>query len=430
MLDGKGVQSDTLTFDVATAAIKGAREYQEDSLIANFPIGQNTGFAVLADGMGGHFSGNVASALVMSEAFAHLKMKEMLIDEGLVKIPDALHELAQAANDRIARHIEDDEETYGMGSTLLATVIRGNELHWLSIGDSPLLLYRDGALRQLNKDHSMAPQIDMMVAAGAMSAEKGRDHPDRNTLMSAVTGGEIAEIDCPDRPIHLLPGDILISSSDGLQFLTNAAIARTLKENQHAPAVAIANAFLTGLRILDNPDQDNTAFAVIKLGKGVADATELELADVPVLAVADGDDLEDDDLVAFEDDTPNLFEKPKDTSEQDKEPNEQASPVEEPADDGGSGARRVKIIKSQKLNFYRDPSNNQYPRKKRRHVRSRPSELRDNSEENAEAAETKTATDVETVITPPPTEESVAPPSDTPDERKAYWYRGQKYYKD
>ena len=51
MLDGKQVQGETLTFDVATAAIKGAREYQEDSLIANFPIGQSVGFAVLADGM-------------------------------------------------------------------------------------------------------------------------------------------------------------------------------------------------------------------------------------------------------------------------------------------------------------------------------------------------------------------------------------------
>ena len=254
-------------FDVATAAIKGGRDYQEDSLIASFPQGQEIGFAVLADGMGGHLSGDVASALVMSEVFRQIKMKEMVLNNKITDISGLLYNTATTANECVTQHIEDTPETYGMGSTLLATVIRGDELYWVSVGDSPLYLFRDGELRQLNQDHSMAPQIDMMVKVGAMDPEVGRDHPDRNTLTSAIAGVDIDKIDCPDDPTTVLPGDIIIVSSDGLQFLQNDQIAAILQKTQDAGSSAIAQALLAAIEELDDPDQDNTAFTVIKLGE-------------------------------------------------------------------------------------------------------------------------------------------------------------------
>ena len=260
------VFDEAVRFDVATATLKGGRDYQEDSLIASFPQGQETGFAVLADGMGGHLSGDVASALVMSEVFSRIKMKEMLLEQSITDIPSLLYGTTSAANDRITQYIEDTPESYGMGSTLLATVIRGDELYWVSVGDSPLYLFRDGELRQLNQDHSMAPQIDMMVKVGAMSEEVGRDHPDRNTLTSAIAGVAIDKIDCPDDPTPVLPDDIIIVASDGLQFLTNARITAILKEQQDARSMDICDALFTALNDLADPDQDNTAFTVIKLG--------------------------------------------------------------------------------------------------------------------------------------------------------------------
>lgn len=258
---------EAVRFDVATATLKGSRDFQEDSLAASFPLGQETGFAVLADGMGGHLSGDVASALVMSEVFSRIKMNEMLLEKTITDVPSLLHGMTSTANSRITQYIEETPESYGMGSTLLATIIRGDDLFWVSVGDSPLFLFRDGELRQLNQDHSMAPQIDMMVKVGAMTEEAGRDHPDRNTLTSAIAGVAIDKIDCPEEPTKVLPGDIIIVASDGLQYLTNARITAILKEKQNARSMDISGALFAALKELDDPDQDNAAFTVIKLGK-------------------------------------------------------------------------------------------------------------------------------------------------------------------
>jgi len=260
------VFKETPRFDVATAAIKGGRDYQEDSLIAHFPLGQETGFTVLADGMGGHLSGDVASALVMTETFSRLKMKEMILDKGITDIPALLGKAASAANDCVTQYIEDEPESYGMGSTLLATVIRGEDMFWASVGDSPLYLFRDGEIRQLNQDHSMAPQIDMMVKVGAMDEEVGRNHPDRNTLTSAIAGLNINKIDCPSEATKVLPGDIIIVASDGIQFLSNAEIQNILDANRDKSSHEISQALLAAIAELDDPEQDNTAFTVIKLG--------------------------------------------------------------------------------------------------------------------------------------------------------------------
>lgn len=290
-MDGKHSHANILSFDVATVAIKGMRSYQEDSLISSFPLGQDTGFAILSDGMGGHTSGHVASALVVAEMFSQLKMKDLMLEDGVLNIPDTLKEAAEAANKRVADYVADHDDSFGMGATLLSVVIRRDKLYWLSIGDSPLLFFRDGVLRQLNQDHSMAPQIDMMVKTGAMTAEKGRDHPDRSTLTSAISGEDIDKIDCPARPIALLPDDILIAASDGLQYLSNAKIAKVLKATQDNHSVDIANALMNEVTGLEDPEQDNTAFIVIRLGEGQEEkSTAVDLADLPVLATADEDE--------------------------------------------------------------------------------------------------------------------------------------------
>lgn len=291
MFDGDSTQTKLLKFDVATAAVKGKRDYQEDSMISSFPIGQGAGFAIIADGIGGHVAGALASALVTTEIFTHMKMQESRLMNGKLDVPFALREAADQANKRLAAHVAMDGETKGMGSTLLVPVVQGDRLSWISIGDSPLLLFRDGALRQLNQDHSMAPQIDMMVKTGSMSAQVGKDHPDRNTLLSVLNGEPIEKIDCPDMPIRLKEGDILIAATDGLQSLSNSTIAKTLMKGKGGHSMDIANAFLAEVEKLNTPDQDNTTFIVMRAtaDKKVDGVRELDA--MPVLAMADDDEI-------------------------------------------------------------------------------------------------------------------------------------------
>ncbi|MDJ1006660.1 MAG: protein phosphatase 2C domain-containing protein [Paracoccaceae bacterium] len=259
-------------FDAASVLSLGRRDHQEDALATDFPIGADFGFAVLADGMGGHAAGDVASKIVVTEVFSELMFQSSDVDAMTSDIGEVLRNAAYAANECVRAHTESNPETDGMGSTLLAPVISNGKLYWISVGDSPLLLFRDGKLEQLNEDHSMAPQIDLMVAAGALTEDAAANHPDRNALTSVLFGDEIEAIDCRDDPFLLADGDVLIAASDGLQFLDDREIVAILKGNLAKPAATIARQLLDALENLDDPAQDNVSFAVIKVQTMVVDA--------------------------------------------------------------------------------------------------------------------------------------------------------------
>jgi protein phosphatase len=251
-------------FDVASALALGGRETQEDALASDFPLGTTSGFAVLADGMGGHAAGDVASKIVVTEVFADLKLRASGFDPALSGLASTLRAAALAANDCVAAHVAAHPATGGMGATLIALVASGDWLGWLSVGDSPLYLWRDGSLRQLNEDHSLAPQIDWMVQTGQMDADFGRSHPDRNCLTSVLMGGEVERIDCPDTPYRLEPGDVVLMASDGLQTLDEAAIAQVLRAHPGARSEDLAEALLDAVRERGDPDQDNVSLTVLQ----------------------------------------------------------------------------------------------------------------------------------------------------------------------
>jgi len=257
--------SPDIQYDVASAISQGRRDYQEDAIIADFPLGSEVGFVVLADGMGGHAAGDVASKIVLTEVFSELKLQSGDRDEFEGNVSDILLDAALTANECVNGHVNANPHTAGMGTTLLAPVFFSDSLSWISIGDSPLFLFRGGRLSQLNEDHSMAPQIDLMVSSGMLGAEAGANHPDRNCLTSVLIGDEIPRIDCPKAPIKLLNGDVLIAASDGLQFLSNGQIESALVHNADKSSQEISEILLGALESLGHPDQDNISFSVIKI---------------------------------------------------------------------------------------------------------------------------------------------------------------------
>ena len=262
-----------ISFDVASVLNRGCRDYQEDAIATDFPIGADFGYAVLSDGMGGHAAGDVASKIVVTEVFSELKFQTSDI-KGLVdNMGEVLRSAAISANECMAAHASSNPQTAGMGATLVAPVFIQNSLYWISIGDSPLYLLRDGRLRQLNEDHSLGPHIDYMVRSGMMPEDIGRNHPDRNALTSVLIGEPIERLDCPERPFQLKDGDILVVASDGLQFLSNRQITQIVSDNSDRGSAEIANCLLEELRTLGDPEQDNVCFSVIKVDLAkVADA--------------------------------------------------------------------------------------------------------------------------------------------------------------
>lgn len=252
-------------FDVASALDRGGRDYQEDALVSDFAVGDDCGIVVLADGMGGHSAGDIASKIVVTEVFSELKFHCDLFFDNEDSMPQIMEQAIAAANDCMRGAMAEIPESRGMGSTLIAAVMAGNRMFWTSVGDSPLFHYRSGKLTQVNEDHSMAPQIDALVLTGAINAEDAASHPERNCLTSAIAGGKINRVDNRGIGLDLNAGDILVISSDGLQFLDDATITKTISKNRRKPSADIANALLQAVKRLDDPEQDNISFVVVKV---------------------------------------------------------------------------------------------------------------------------------------------------------------------
>lgn len=299
-------------YDVACAISQGGREYQEDAIVTDFPAGADTGIAVLADGMGGHAAGDIASKIVVTEVFSDLKFNTENFDVAEGQIPELLRGAATRANESIRDYVRENPKTRGMGSTVVAMVFVQNRMYHISIGDSPLYRFRNGTITQLNEDHSLASQIDFMVQSGMLTEEQAKDHPDRNCLTSVILGDKIARTDCPAAPIELVVGDVIVVSSDGLQYLEDADIQRVVKRYRRKKSAEIAEHLLEALYKLDDPDQDNISFAVIKLNhnKPVARKIKPRQEDYIAPTTASTTRVAEQPLIA-DDETVKVEEEPK-----------------------------------------------------------------------------------------------------------------------
>ena len=147
-----------------------------------------------------------------------------------------------------------------MGCTLLAAVLAKEGLYWISVGDSPLWLYRHNQLTRLNQDHSYRPVLAQQLASGAISATAAQTHPHRNALFSALTGEGIDQVDLSQAPYRLQAGDRVLLASDGLLTLSETGIATQL--NTNATADMICQRLLEAVMSVADPEQDNTTVMV------------------------------------------------------------------------------------------------------------------------------------------------------------------------
>jgi protein phosphatase len=259
-----------VVFEWASRTSKGARTYQEDACATSAgPEGSVSEAsselakapeltAVLADGMGGHAGGALASAAACRTFLAAYRSSSG-------EVPARLDEALQLANLAIAECVAENPALSGMGCTLVGTSFGPHGLEWVSVGDSPLFLVRNDEIALLNEDHSLAPEIDKLAAAGKISWETARNDARRHFLRSAVTGTDIELVDRSRRPLALETGDVILIASDGIHTLSHPQILSVVAGHAAAGPDAVADALLGAVKAAGDAYQDNTTVVVVRV---------------------------------------------------------------------------------------------------------------------------------------------------------------------
>ena len=245
-------------FDIASDQIDGARDYQEDAYMVNqlgeAENGDLCSLIIMADGMGGHAAGNVASNMVVATF-----NKTFQARFPTTEVADVLTEALNRSNDQIRASVKETPALRGMGCTMVTAYLQDNKLYWVSVGDSHLYLIRDRELIKQNADHSYGAYLDMMKEQGMEIDEQAG--MSRNMLMSAMTGEEISSIDVSEAPVKLRPGDRVIVASDGLDTLGAGAIIQY--SSWSSTAKECVYALLKAVEDANKINQDNTTLIVI-----------------------------------------------------------------------------------------------------------------------------------------------------------------------
>ena len=243
----------TLALKYAARSDRGlVRQNNEDSAYAGPRL------LALADGMGGHAAGEVASQITIAS------LSQLDEDQPGSDLTGALATVMAEANDLIASHIDAHPETDGMGCTVTALLFDGRRAGLLHVGDSRAYLLRDGALSQITRDDTY---VQSLVDEGSLSADEAHSHPRRSLILKALTG-EPVEPTTVTREARV--GDRYLLCSDGLSDpVSFDTIAETLSTGNCGDAAdrLVALALRSG-----GPDNVTVVVAdVVTASAGVVD---------------------------------------------------------------------------------------------------------------------------------------------------------------
>lgn len=180
------------------------RPVNEDAFFVSPPDESGSLLAVVADGMGGHNAGEIAS----SEAINVIK-DVVLDNEHNAK--EMLIQAITSANSTVYNMSLDKQALFGMGTTITACVIEKDKVTAAQVGDSRLYLIRDGMIIQITKDHSL---VEMLIENGSITKEDAKHHPQKNVITRAI--GTDKEVSADIYEFSICEGDIILLCSDGL----------------------------------------------------------------------------------------------------------------------------------------------------------------------------------------------------------------------
>ena len=253
------------TFDIEFAAVTDIgkiREKNEDSVL----ISSDLGLGVVADGMGGHSAGEIASNIavhVLEETIRKVNIGEMKMpDTFLPKLDHTERKLLMAANlanAAIYTTAQASEIYKMMGTTLTGVLFDGDNATAVHVGDSRIYLYRDGKLVQVTTDHSLAMEH---VRRGLLTKAEADKSKIQNVLTRAMGIKKNVEFDLLRFPVKL--GDIMILCSDGLyKGLNEPQLAEQIEQGKNWPLVKLCKHLVRVSN--DNDGQDNISAVMIKI---------------------------------------------------------------------------------------------------------------------------------------------------------------------
>lgn len=211
------------------------REHNEDSML----VAKDLGLFSVADGMGGHAAGEVASAAAISavEDFVHQARDDENITwpfgtrTDLDSNENILLSALSLANQKVCSLSKSDTSLGGMGTTVVALYLVDDKAHVGHVGDSRLYRFRDGVLEIVTQDHSW---VNEQLQRNIISEEEARTHRWRNVITRALGSRDDIEVDI--QTLETQPGDLFLLCSDGLtSMMSDAEISETLNSGNVDP---------------------------------------------------------------------------------------------------------------------------------------------------------------------------------------------------
>lgn len=186
------------------------REVNQDYIYCSLkPVGKLPNLFLVADGMGGHKAGDLASRYTVESLIKNIENSHS--DNPITIINDAIVN----ANKQLLLKAAESEEYSGMGTTLVVCTIIGESMYVANVGDSRLYLY-DGKLSQITRDHSL---VEEMVALGKLNRDEARRHEKKNVITRAIGGAK--EVMADFFEAELTAGNRIIMCSDGLSNMVD-----------------------------------------------------------------------------------------------------------------------------------------------------------------------------------------------------------------
>ncbi|WP_262316249.1 Stp1/IreP family PP2C-type Ser/Thr phosphatase [Lacticaseibacillus parakribbianus] len=199
----------------------GQKRPNNEDYVGLFKNTANTTLAIVADGMGGHLGGDVASEMAVSHIGYAFEKTGTTDVETIVRW--LIFEL-QEENAVILEKAQQYSDLTGMGTTLVAVIISGSRFVVANIGDSRCYLYRRGRLMQITEDHSL---VNELVKTGELTPQEAKNFPQKNVITRSL--GVSADVDADVTIYDMEPDDYLLLCSDGLtNQVPDAAIAAVL----------------------------------------------------------------------------------------------------------------------------------------------------------------------------------------------------------